>query len=144
MAIAPTTVADLEVGQELPTFVRTVDFANWNRYAAVNDEFVPIHMDDVAGQAAGYPGAFGMGNLQVAYLHLMLRQWMGIDRGRIVAVSCQLRGPTLKGETVTANGRITAIRPGDDGEVLVELDVWTHGAEGQSIAPGTAVVALPS
>jgi len=143
MAIAPADAADLEVGQELPTFVRTVDFANWNRYAAVNDEFVPIHMDDEAGRAAGYPGAFGMGNLQIAYLHLLLRQWMGIDRGRIVALSCQLRGPTLKGEQVTAHGRITAVRPEGD-EVFVDLDVWTTGREGQVIAPGTATVALPA
>ena len=142
MAIAPNTAADVEVGQELPPFVRTVDFANWNRYAAVNDEFVPIHMDDEAGQAAGYPGAFGMGNLQVAYLHLMLRTWMGIDRGRIVQVSCQLRNATLKNETVTAKGRVTAVRPDGD-ETIVELEVWTEGAAGQPLAPGTAVVALP-
>jgi acyl dehydratase len=139
-ATAPET---LEVGAELPPFTRTVDFANWNRYAAVNDEFVPIHMDDEAGQAAGYPGAFGMGNLQIAYLHLLLRGWMGVDRGRIVEVGCQLRGPTLKGEQVTARGRITGVRAEGD-EVVVELDVWTEGREGQPIAPGRAVVALPS
>jgi acyl dehydratase len=142
MPTAPSTAADLEVGQELPTFVRTVDFANWNRYAAVNDEFVPIHMDDEAGQAAGYPGAFGMGNLQIAYLHLLLHQWMGLDRGRIVELSCQLRGPTLKNEQVTAHGRVTAVRPEVD-ETFVDLEVWTVGLEGQVIAPGTATVAFP-
>ena len=47
------------VGTEVPEYARTTDLANWNRYAAVNDEFVPIHMDDDAGRAAGFPSAFG-------------------------------------------------------------------------------------
>jgi hypothetical protein len=47
-----TSAAAAKVGDELPPFVRTTGFDNWNRYAAVNDEFVPIHMDDDAGRAA--------------------------------------------------------------------------------------------
>src|SRR5881398_3196658 len=43
MAVDRDTVT---IGTELPVFVRTTGFHNWNRYAAVNDEFVPIHMDD--------------------------------------------------------------------------------------------------
>ena len=82
-------VMTVAIGQEIPTFEREAGFHTWNRYAAVNEEFVPIHMDDDAGRAAGNPGAFGMGNLQVAYLHTLLRQWIGED-GRIVSVSCQL------------------------------------------------------
>ena len=79
----------LNVGDALEPFVRETGLANWNRYAAVNDEFVPIHMDDEAGRAAGYPTAFGMGNLQWAFLHNLLRRITG-DDGRIVSVTCRL------------------------------------------------------
>ena len=48
----------------MPTFTRSTALGNWNRFATVNDEFVQIYMDDDAGRAAGYPPAFGMGNLQ--------------------------------------------------------------------------------
>ena len=75
-----TTLAPVTVGEELPVFTRTTGFPVWNRFAAVNDEFVPIHMDDTAGQAAGMPGAFGMGNLQLAYLHNLVREWLGERR----------------------------------------------------------------
>src|ERR1700759_5756309 len=92
-----------QAGDTLPTFERTTGFAAWNRYAAVNDEFVPIHMDDEAGRAAGYPSAFGVGNLQVSYLHNLVRDWLD-GRGRIVAISGQFRGPNLKGQTGTARG----------------------------------------
>src|SRR5215468_5544757 len=104
MAVDRNTVT---VGTELPAFVRTTGFHNWNRYAAVNDEFVDIHMDDSAGQAAGYPGAFGMGNLQWAFIHNMLRAWVGLD-GRIVRVACQFRRPNLRNTVVTAHGTIAA------------------------------------
>ena len=57
---------DVEVGQEIPAFERKTDFMHWNRYAAVNEEFVYVHMDDEAGKAAGQGAAFGMGNLRWA------------------------------------------------------------------------------
>jgi len=135
-------LAGLVVGDEIPTFVRTPGFAHWNRYAAVNDEFVPIHMDDDAGRAAGATGAFGMGNLQWAYMHNMLRGWMG-GAGRIAAASCQFRGLNLKDQTLSAHGRVTAVRPDGTG-AMVDLDLWTEVDGGPTLANGTATVSLPS
>jgi acyl dehydratase len=132
-----------QVGDEIEKFVRSTSFANWNRYAAVNDEFVPIHMDDEAGRAAQQPGAFGMGNLQVAYLHNLLRQWIGPD-GEIQALACQFRAINTKDMVVTAGGRVVGVDSDpDSGRVLVELEVWTEDEDGRSLAPGTARVALP-
>ena len=129
-----------DVGAEIPTFARVTGPANWNRFAAVNDEFVAIHMDDEAGRAAGAPGAFGMGNLQWAYLHNMLREWLG-DRGRIASLSCQFRELNTKGQTVTSHGRVTEIRTVDLG-TLVDLDVWTEDQEQRTLAKGAATVML--
>lgn len=134
------TPARATVGEELPPFQRETGFANWNRYAAVNDEFVPIHMDDEAGQAAGYPTAFGMGNLQWSYLHNLLRGWMG-DDGRIVALACQFRNANTKGMVVTARGRVTSVTEAD-GITTAEIEVWTEDQDGNPLAPGTATVQL--
>jgi acyl dehydratase len=132
---------EIKVGDELPVFVRQPGFHNWNRYAAVNDEFVPIHMDDEAGRAAGYPSAFGQGNLQWAYLHNVVRQWMG-DDGRIERMACSFRGANVKGQTVTARGRVTAVADGG-GRRVVDLEVWTENDAGERRAPGTARVSFP-
>jgi acyl dehydratase len=130
------------VGTELPVFVRTTGFHNWNRYAAVNDEFVPIHMDDDAGRAQGFPGALGMGNLMWSYLHNLVRDWMG-DDGRIVKLGCSFRSPNLRGMTVEARGTVTAVRD-DNGERLVDLDlvVVDHDNPDTVLVPATATVAL--
>lgn len=129
----------IDVGTTIGPFVRETGLANWNRFAAVNYEFVPIHMDDEAGRAAGMDGAFGMGNLQISYLHALLREWMG-ENGRINKVEVQFRKPNTKG-TVSASGVVTAVTPGDNG-LVVELDVWTEDADGNKMAPGTATVTL--
>ena len=140
MAVDRDTVT---VGTELPVFVRTTDFHNWNRYAAVNDEFVPIHMDDDAGRAQGFPGAFGMGNLMWSYLHNLVRDWMG-DDGRIVTMGCSFRSPNLRDMTIEARGTVTAVRD-EGGERLVDLElaVVDHDDPEKVLVPATATVALP-
>ena len=84
-------------------------------------------------------GAFGMGNLQWSYLHVLLRDWLG-DAGRIRSLSCDFRMPNTKG-VVTAKGTITGVAE-DDGATVVTLDVWTENADGKKMAPGTAVVEI--
>jgi acyl dehydratase len=132
----------IKIGDALPEFTREAGFAAWNRFAAVNDEFVPIHMDADAGREAGYPGAIGMGFLQWSYVHNMLRAFVGAQ-GRIVRVACRFRSPALAGAVVSTGGTVTAIET-VDGEVRVELDVWTRNQDGDDLSPGTATVAFPA
>lgn len=133
---------DIQLGQEIPTFVRKTGLMEWNRYAAANEEHVQFHMDDKAGRAMGLPGAIGMGNLRFAYLHNMLREWIG-EEGDIRKLGCQYRGQNLEGETLTAWGKVTN-KTVKNGEHLVELDIGVKNQEGREGAPGHAVVSLPT
>ncbi len=135
-----TQTAGPRVGEELPPFTRETGFEVWNRYAAVNDEFIPIHMDDEAGRAAGMPGAFGMGNLQLAYLHNLVRDWLG-ERGRILRMQISFRAVNTKGQTVSARGRVTAVTPQPDG-IHADLEVWTEDQDGNRLAPGSCTVLI--
>jgi acyl dehydratase len=134
---------DVEVGQEIKTWSRKTDFMNWNRYAAVNDEFVYIHMDDEAGRASlNEAGAFGMGNLRLAYLHNMLQEWAG-DEAQVKKLGCQYRAINQKNDVLTCIGKITDKRM-ENGEHLVDLEVDVLNQDGKSTTPGEATVALPS
>jgi acyl dehydratase len=134
---------DVSVGDQLPAWSRRTDFMSWNRYAAVNDEFVPIHMDDEAGRAAlNEAGAFGMGNLRYAYLLNALRDWIG-DEGEIREVGCQFRAINQKGDVLTVTGTVTDCRV-EDGEHRVYLDVNVVNQDGAATCPGHAIVVLPS
>jgi acyl dehydratase len=132
----------LTVGNRLPPFTRHAGFHNWNRYAAVNSEFVDIHMDDEAGRAAGYSGAIGMGNLTFSWLYCMLREWLG-DAGHIVRVQCQFRGPALKDDIITCHGVITRTYT-EEGTPMAELEIWSENQRNQRTTPGTATVAFIS
>ena len=133
---------EFEVGATVPPFVRPAGLHAWNRYAAVNHEFVDIHMDDEAGRAAGMPGAFGMGNLIWAWMHCAVEQWIG-DRGRLEHLECRFTSPALRGDTITVTGRVTGrSTAGDDGSTLLDLELWAENQTGTRTAPGTARVRL--
>ena len=126
------------VGTELPPFVRTTGLQQWNRYAAVNDEFIDIHMDDDAAKAIGMPGVFGMGNLRIAYLHNLLSGWLG-DRGDLAEFRCEFRGLNLKGDTLTCTATVTGERE-DDGLHLLDLVLGVVNQDGVDTCPGSATL----
>ena len=81
----------------------------WNRYAAVNEEFVPLSTWTTTPWTAcrerrrvrhGHHLQFFF------YLHAMLRQWID-DDGRIVTVDMRLKNPLLRGRTLEAGGEVT-------------------------------------
>jgi len=129
-----------DVGTEIPPFVRTTGLGSWNRYAAVNDEFIDIHMDDESARAVGMPGVFGMGNLRIAYLHNALRDWLG-DAGDIVDFGCEFRGLNLKGDTLTCTGTVIE-RSEADGLQLATLTLGVRNQDDVETTPGTATVVL--
>ena len=57
-------------------------------------------------------------------------------------VACQYRGMDMIDKDVIAQGVITAKR-NENGENLVDLEIWTEDPYGQKTTPGTATVALP-
>lgn len=131
----------IAIGDRLPPFERTTHFQEWNRYAAVNDEFIAIHMDDEAGHAAGNDaGAFGMGNLRLAYLINMLRAWIGPD-GEVVSLRAKYRQMNQKGDHLCATGQVTG-KELVDGRALVHLALDVVDQDGNSTTPGEATVAL--
>ena len=133
--------SDIEIGDSLPHWSRRTSFAEWNRYAAVNDEFVPFHMDDEAGRRAGNEqGAFGMGNLRYAYIVNALHTWIG-DEARIHEVACQYRAINQKDDVLTVTGTVTDKKI-EEGEQRVYLDINVVTDDDQSTCPGHAVVAL--
>ena len=133
---------DVGVGDELPEWSRKTSFMNWNRYAAVNDEFVPFHMDDAAGRAAkNEQGAFGMGNLRYAYIVNALRDWIG-DEAEIREVGCQYRAINQKDDILTVTAKVTDKKT-EAGENRVYLETNVINQKGEATCPGHAIIVLP-
>jgi acyl dehydratase len=133
---------DVHIGDEVPAFERDTDFMNWNRYAAVNEEFVYIHMDDEAGKAAGQGAAFGMGNLRWAYVLNALRAWIG-DEAEVRKLGMQFRAVNHKHDHLRTFAKVTEKKQ-EGGENLVVLEINVLNQNDEKTAPGRAVVSLPS
>ena len=128
------------IGDTLPVFERTTDFPEWNRYAAVNDEFIDVHMSADWAQAAGQPDVFGMGNLRVGYLHCALYDWLD-GRGDIASFSCQFRQLNWRQDVLTTHATVTDVST-VDGQQVVDLAVGVVNQRGEETTPGTACVVL--
>jgi acyl dehydratase len=128
-------------GDVLPQWEREGTLHHWNRFASVNYEYADHHMDDEAGKEEGFPGAFMMAPLQLAYVNAMLRQWIG-TQGRIVRVGMKFRSPFLRGRRLIVMGQVTAVRPDGDG-LFVDLDLVQQDDSGTMISPTTATVLFP-
>ena len=127
-------------GMTIPPYARTTGMANWNRYAAVNDEFIDIHMDDDAARKVGMQAAFGMGNLRIAYLHNLLAGWLG-DDGDIAEFRCEFRALNQKGDTLTCAGTVTGLST-DSGLRTASLDLSVTNQDGVETTPSSATVVL--
>lgn len=129
---------EVRIGEELPALERTTEFAHWNRYAAVNDEFIDVHMERKAAQAAGQPDVFGMGNLRIAYVHNALHTWLA-GRGDIAEFGCQFRALNFLGDRLRTRAVVTG-KEERGGLELATLEVDVRNQRDESTMPGTATV----
>jgi len=127
-------------GEELPVFERETGFGEWNRFAAVNDEFIDVHMDRAAAQAAGQPDIFGMGNLRISYVHNALRDALA-GAGEIVEFGCQFRQLNLLGDRLRTQCVVTGSEV-RQGARLVRLDVNVLNQKDEGTMPGDAALLL--
>ena len=132
---------DVQEGQQIELRVTptTQQLVQW---AAASGDFYQIHYDKDFAIATGLPERIVHGALKHALLGRMLHEWIA-PGGRIKRLACQYRGMDLVDKDVVCKGVVTK-KYRQDGQNIVELDVWTESEDGQRTTPGTAVVVLPS
>ena len=133
---------DVQEGQEVPTLTQHCDSQRLVMWAAGSGDFYQIHYDKDFAQRTGLPDRIVHGALKHALLGRLLHQWAGYQ-GRVKRVACQYRGMDMVDKDVLCRGVVTG-KQIENGENIVELEVWTEDPEGRKTTPGTAIVALPS
>lgn len=134
---------DVNVGDKVPSYSVKVGYMELNRFASANDEFVLIHMDpDYSRDVAKIPDVNVMGNLKLVYIANALMGWIG-DAGWIRSIGAEYRKQDFVHHVLTATGIVRAKRT-EDGENLVELDMWVENDDGETTTPGHATVVLPN
>ena len=133
---------DVAVGAEIPGFERQITLRDNVMYCAAYRDFTELHYNPEFAAARGFAGPVVPGLLESALLTKLLTDWV-TPEGWVRRIKATYRRPLLAGETIVCKGKVSAKKV-EGGEHLVECEVWAENAEGQTIAPATAMIVLPS
>ena len=131
---------EIQEGDALPELVKKPGVTQLVKYAAGSGDFNPLHHDYRFPQAKQLGSIIVHGRFKYASLGEVVSNWLG-HAGRIKRLSCQYRGMDFPDQEISCGGRV-ARKWEENGEHLVELELWTENAEGKNTTPGKATVAL--
>jgi acyl dehydratase len=133
---------DVKEGQEIGPLKITPDRQQLVKFAAGSGDFNPLHFDEKFAANMGMPEPIVHGRFKYAITGRLVNEWVG-PGGRLRKFAVSYRGMDMPNKEITAKGVVTATRQ-ENGENIVELDVWTEDVDGKKTTPGNAVVTLPS
>ncbi|MGM9522601.1 MAG: MaoC family dehydratase N-terminal domain-containing protein [Oscillospiraceae bacterium] len=99
------------------------------------------HYTDHAAQLCGYPYANSAGIQNEMMLVQSITDWMG-DDGWVVSMDSQDRRMVFYGDITYVKGKVTKKYVTDDGNHLVELEVWGENQDHVTHTKATVVVKL--
>ncbi len=133
---------DIAVGGEIPPLVKNPGNVQLFLFSSVTRNAHRIHYDRDFAALEGHPDLLVHGPLQGAFLVQLMTDWIGRE-GRLKKIAYQNRARAFPGDTITCKGRVTRTYV-EDGENLVDCEIWDERQNGEVCAPGTATVSLPS
>ena len=135
-------IEDIEAGTEIPTLVKHPTTRQLVKWAGASSDFAEIHYDKDIAIARDLPGVVVHGALKASWLGQLLSDWIG-EAGVLKELKCQYRGLNVPGVDLFCKGKVIKTYD-EDGEHLVDCEVWTENEKGERTSIGTATVALPS
>lgn len=101
-----------------------------------------VHWDRDFAEKAGLPEAYDYGPERLAWIGVLLTNWMG-PTAHLRRLDVQIRRFNLVGDLTRCHGRVTAVEVGRPGCGVVHLDVWADNQRGERTAVGTAEIVVP-
>jgi len=132
---------DVKEGTEITPLIKNPTPMQLVKFAGASEDFNPIHYDKDKALADGLPGTIVHGRLKNAFLIQVMTDWIG-DAGWLKKIAIQHRAMDLPGSPIACKGTVTK-KYTDNGENLVDCEVWTENSKGEKTAPATATVRLP-
>jgi hydroxyacyl-ACP dehydratase HTD2-like protein with hotdog domain len=132
---------DVEVGLELPPLHKTPSNTLLFLYSAITWNPQRIHFDKDFTISEGYKDIVVHGPLRGAFLSQLLTRWIG-DEGVLKKMSYANRDIAYVNEPLACKGTVTR-KSIDNGQGVVECDIWVENAQGAKLTLGSATVVLP-
>jgi len=133
---------DVQEGMELPTLRKDPTTQQLVMYAGASGDYYQIHYDLEFAKNNGLPNVILHGALKNAFLGHLVTDWIG-EWGTLKKLSVQYRGMDVPGTPAYVKG-VVKKKYVQDGENVVECEIWVENHEGNHTTPGYAVATLPS
>ena len=144
---------DVKVGDAVTTVSKVASSRMLVQWAGASGDYNPLHYEDDFAKAMWIKSPIVHGQLKRAWLGHLVTNWIG-DEGTVKTFSCQFRGMDYPrkmktmhephdGETWQCKGIVKKMHV-ENGENLVDCEIWVENGKGEKTTPGSATVALPS
>ena len=133
---------DVEEGTELPTLRKDPTTQQLVKYAGASGDYYQIHYDQNFAKDNGLPDVILHGALKGSWLGQVMTDWIG-EGGTLKKLVTQYRGMDVPGSPIFGKG-VVKRKYTENGENLVECEIWLENHEGVKTTLGTGIVALPS
>jgi len=144
---------DVEVGSEVTPLAKVATTRMLVQWAGASGDFNPLHYDSTFAESQGVGEPIVHGALKRAWLGQLVTGWIG-EQGVLKRLSCQYRSmdyprkmktreTPLEGETWWCKGKVRK-KYVEDGQHLIECEIWVEDGKGEKTTPGAALIILPS
>jgi 3-hydroxybutyryl-CoA dehydratase len=120
--------------KQLKASTKHVDFDTIMAYAAVTNDYNPIHVDKAFAARSAMGGIIAHGTMSVALIWQALRSTLGVDALNRVHLEIRFVQPVRIDDDVAGGGEL---REGSHPPVY---DVWVRNGKGQDVIKGTATI----
>ena len=144
---------DVEVDTEVTPLPKVATTQMLVKWAGASGDFNPLHYDNSFAGSQGVGKPIVHGALKRQWLVQLMTDWIG-EQGTLKKFSCQYRTMDYprnmktmtepdEGETWWCKGRVIK-KYVEDGNHLLDCDIWIENGQGERTTPGKATAALPS
>lgn len=119
--------------QHLKPAAKHVDFETILNYAAVTNDYNPIHVDKAFAAKTPMGGIIAHGTMSVALIWQALKNTLGVAALERVHLEIRFVQPVRIDDDVTGGGTLREGAP-------PVYDVWVRNGQGQDVIRGTATI----
>jgi acyl dehydratase len=133
---------DVTIGQSLPVLVKHPTTRQLVMWAGAAEEFYEAHYDKDFAISKGLPGVIVHGMLMTSFLGQLVTDWIG-DEGTLKRFRANYLAIVYPNRDMFCKGTVTR-KYIENGENLVDCDIWLEKENGEKVVSGGAIVALPA
>ncbi len=132
-------LAELKIGQELPSRVKQISQDEIDLYAKASRDFNPIHIDPVFALQTAAKGTIAHGMLVLAYVSQMMTESFGLNWLSGGRFNIRFKTPARPGDTLTIQGKVEKIEA-QDSRTQIVCSILCSNQNNEANITGEAVV----